>query len=382
MKHYEFPSFSRLFVVNNLSGNLETKVKHIISSKLTPYESYHPSKTLSDMFREKKKAQKNEQRQCYPPNKNRYSDSVIVVNGNCGIERIKDEALADLNQLLEKENIILLLVRGNNENPSIFAEDRIDLSNIISLQDICIVKIGNKNMLCVGGGISINRKWKMKNDSRLNIRTYYENEFPVFGEKDREDLLSFLESNKIDVVVSFESPSFALKTKINSVAEIWASNDQNLLKDITKCKRLLNEIYMCFYETSVTPSLWVVNSHPEHVLQSPINGIYFVGCPKNEITDIGAIIHLDYDKNANIRKKVIAKEDENRLQTLITEDIFEHDSNLSVGSISDFMRHLSDIKYVDNIYGTYGLDILGVSDGNTVTTTTDATDNRIEDIGF
>ena len=303
MKTYNFTSFSKLFVSDNIAGSLDTKVNRIVDvGKNKPCNNYMPQE-LHELLNAKRKAKKNFYGSFKSPitNKSKFSDSVFIINGNCGIEKISEEQLKNANDLLQKENIVMLLIRGVTEDPSWFAEEKINMSNIILLQDNCIVNVGNKKLFCTGGGVSVNRKWKIKNDERFDKKTYFENEFPVFNSEIKEELLSSIDEGGIDVVISFESPTFVSRNTLKGVVGSWCDDDSSLLNDVLASKSIINDIYLCFYAKSALPSYWLVNALHSSVYQNQVNNINFIGA-SNEFFDLGSIISLERDKN--VRKNV------------------------------------------------------------------------------
>ena len=82
-----------------------------------------------------------------------YSDSLIVVCGDCGFGFNKAQYYFDLlgkaNELFATTNTHLLFVRGNHDDPSYFDGETINLSNIKAIPDYSIVITSKYNTLCV-----------------------------------------------------------------------------------------------------------------------------------------------------------------------------------------------------------------------------------------
>ena len=307
MKTYNFTSFSKLFVSDNIAGSLDVKINRIVDvGKNKPCVNYIPQE-LHELLNAKRKSKRNFYGSFKSPNtnKSKFSDSVFIINGNCGIEKINEEQLKNANDLLQKENIVMLLIRGVTEDPSLFTEEKINMSNIILLQDNCIVNVGNKKLFCTGGGVSVNRKWKIKNDERFNKKTYFENEFPIFNSEIKEELLSSIDEGGIDVVISFEAPTFVSRNTLKGVVGSWCHDDSSLLNDVLASKSIINDIYLCFYAKSALPSYWLVNALHSSVNQYQVNNINFIGA-SNEFFDLGSLINLEKDKSVkkNVKYKM------------------------------------------------------------------------------
>lgn len=105
-----------------------------------------------------------------------YRDSYLFQLGDWGIgfhrpNYYKTE-LSKLNNKLVERNINLYAGKGNHDNPEYFQETNnpFDLSNITLLKDYSELNLLDQNILWVGGAISIDREWRIKENKEFQKR--------------------------------------------------------------------------------------------------------------------------------------------------------------------------------------------------------------------
>ena len=131
---------------------------------------------------------------------------VIILAGDVGLGGRSDvhhqADYEDLNNFLLERHIKCYMVRGNHDDPSYFNEEKINFTNVKAIPDYSVITVGDDHILCVGGGISIDRKYRIAEyEGRLNLArkyhpyltedelrrvcvpSYWENEMPVFDEE-------------------------------------------------------------------------------------------------------------------------------------------------------------------------------------------------------
>ncbi len=178
-------------------------------------------------------------------------NSVIIVAGDCGIGFEKNEhypqLYGKLRKLLDKSNNLLLLVRGNHDDPAYFNGDRIDYARMKCIPDYSVVKVAGRNVLCVGGATSIDRKhrleamWLEEVWRRRPVRpTYWENEAPVFYEFALTEIA--LAGIEIDCVVTHTCPSFCYPRSKKGV-EGWLAEDENLAADLDNERTVMDRLH-------------------------------------------------------------------------------------------------------------------------------------------
>jgi len=178
------------------------------------------------------------------------TNSIILVAGDCGIGFEKAEYYKQLyqklNKTLRKINCLLLLIRGNHDDPQYFQEiSRIDYPLMKTLPDYSVVSFKNHNILCVGGAVSIDRSqrlhamWLAKLNKRI-VKYYWEDEMPVYNPT---SLAEFKKNQLlIDIVVTHTAPSFCMPTSKTGIAG-WLLRDNHLEEDISKERLIIDEIY-------------------------------------------------------------------------------------------------------------------------------------------
>lgn len=107
----------------------------------------------------------------------KIDNAVVIVAGDCGIgfnkEGYYNKTFMELDSKLAKHGIVLLLLRGNHDNPYWFNTKPIIFDNIRTIRDYTIVSIEYEykptyNILCVGGAISIDRLRRIEFDTQRN----------------------------------------------------------------------------------------------------------------------------------------------------------------------------------------------------------------------
>jgi len=164
----------------------------------------------------------------------------LIQLGDAGIgfSHVSDymDRWSDFNDFLEKRNIIMYIVRGNHDNPRYFG-GKDDYTNIRFVPDYSVLNIENKNILFLGGALSIDRS------VRLTGKSYWKNEGFVFDPTKVENL------KNIDLVVSHSCPNFAQPVNFNSIVDYWhdfekgMDKNKNLKEELKKERLLMASIY-------------------------------------------------------------------------------------------------------------------------------------------
>ncbi len=178
-------------------------------------------------------------------------NSVIIVAGDCGIGFEKEghypQLYGKIRKSLDKSNNLLLLVRGNHDDPAYFNGDRIDYARMKCIPDYSVVKVADRNVLCVGGAISIDRKhrleamWLEEVWRRRPVRpTYWEDEAPVFYEFALKEIAA--SGIEIDCVVTHTCPSFCFP-QFKKGIEGWLAEDENLAADLDNERAVMDRLH-------------------------------------------------------------------------------------------------------------------------------------------
>lgn len=204
------------------------------------------------------------------------SNAVILVAGDCGIGFEKpgyyEQLYQKLRRILENTNSFLLLMRGNHDDPKYFQNKLIDYPLMKTLSDYSVIRFKNKHILCVGGAISVDRSerlhamWLTGLKGRTVPKYYWENEKPVFDQV----ALSELATNNIliDTVVTHTAPSFCMPITKTGI-ENWLLRDEQLAEDISKERKVMDEIYDYLNRKGHPVTSWFYghfhNSHTEYI---------------------------------------------------------------------------------------------------------------------
>lgn len=222
-------------------------------------------------------------------------NSILICAGDCGVGfrplSYYEKTFTCLNETLININSTLYCIRGNHDNPSFFQEDPFCLSNIKFIQDYSIISVDDMNILCVGGGLSIDRKMRIEQDKqRLNyikeicgnqanhslLKTYFpsywEDELPYYDKEKIDEI----RTNGITIhkVITHTSPSFCYKNDNNGL-QYWLQRDKELDKDLTIERQQLDNILKKLKEDGHPLDKWVYGHFHGHY-EEQIDGIEYV----------------------------------------------------------------------------------------------------------
>lgn len=136
-------------------------------------------------------------------------------------------SLRCLSNKLTVSDCKLLAIRGNHDNPKWF-DDSIFFDRITLLKDYSVVVSGDKTLLLVGGGISIDRV------SRKNGLDYWIDE-PIKYEEEKIIKCDYL----ITHPTSTKRIGLPLK---GSVVDGWLQKDPNLLQDLIRENDIIDKL--------------------------------------------------------------------------------------------------------------------------------------------
>ena len=192
-----------------------------------------------------------------------FSNTIFIISGDAGLgfndAKYYEKIFGDFNKILSYNNTYVIFIRGNHDNPSFFDGKKIDFSNLKAIPDYSVITVNGKNILCVGGAISMDRTWRKKQEERINgfsvnnkKSLYWENEAPVF---DKDALLNVVESIKIDYVITHSAPSFVTPEMQAGVDE-WSESDEGLLNDIKEERKVFDRIFETLRDHDMRPMYW------------------------------------------------------------------------------------------------------------------------------
>lgn len=194
-------------------------------------------------------------------------DAALFLCGDCGFGFEKHEyyrqAFNKLSRVLSKRNCHVIFIRGNHDDPAYFDGKAVNYKWIKAVPDYTVVRVNNDEgvtlhaVLCVGGAISIDRKYRnkvlMKNamtymkyhDCTLDEaivrckQVYWENERCVY---DEIALDGIHEANiQVDVVATHTCPSFCQPHDKIGIKE-WLLVDEELESDVTEERTVMDKV--------------------------------------------------------------------------------------------------------------------------------------------
>lgn len=170
-----------------------------------------------------------------------FTNTIFIICGDCGfgfVDTKKDKIkkmIKSYSPSLNAKNNFFIFLRGNHDNPEYFKHNNNLNTNrfiLVDDYDVVTVRTNNKikNILCVGGAISIDRKKRTINKS------YWKNEAPVYDESKLVNL------SDIDIVATHSSPSFVFPLGKKSIS-YYLLIDSELDSDLNKERQVFDNIY-------------------------------------------------------------------------------------------------------------------------------------------
>ncbi len=184
----------------------------------------------------------------YEITQQRITNAIVIVAGDCGfgfehptyydgIYRSK------MHKRLKAANVLLLMVRGNHDDPIFFEKELADYPYMKCLPDYTIVHTRRHNILCVGGAVSEDRQIRksMMEISASGRPLWWEDEAFEY----REEELRVLEEEgmRIDTVVTHTCSKALSPEMTKEDFEHFCANDDRLEEDVTKEWRDIEALY-------------------------------------------------------------------------------------------------------------------------------------------
>lgn len=204
----------------------------------------------------------------------KITDSVIIFAGDIGLGFEKyehyNQIFPKINKVMKERNVTLLFVRGNHDSFSYFENELINYSNIKSIPDYSVVNMHQDwdydmkdspkfSILCVGGGVSIDRLHRLNAEEasamqyqyyHLNAtkeeidmhrkKLYWSNELPFFNIDKLDEITK--KGYNIEYVVTHSSPDFCYPFNKNGI-KYWFKIDENLEDDVNYERKVMTNIY-------------------------------------------------------------------------------------------------------------------------------------------
>ena len=229
---------------------------------------------------------------------------LVICCGDIGFGFEKPQHYKDiipkLNRLCKQNNVFIVFIRGNHDDPSYFDDNIIKYSNVIAVSDYTVVqtyKIEDieqstpcHSILCVGGATSIDRMYRVgmmhrnvqdylryhkcseEEAKQKTKKLYWQNEHPIFNE---EKLMEIRDINiNIDTICSHTCPSFAQPTTKNGI-QYWILQDENLEDDIKIERSIMDKIHTTIYTDGHTLINWIYG-HYHYRNYEIIDGVKYI----------------------------------------------------------------------------------------------------------
>ncbi len=145
-----------------------------------------------------------------------------IVAGDCGFCFEKKESYENMVKRnvkrMNEANNWIVFIRGNHDNPAYFDGYTFKYKRFIAIPDYTILQARSHTVLCVGGGISIDRQYRLQAWEKKQVRSvsesstdklarnvYRSTEAPVF---DKEKMVTISAKYTVDAAITHTAPSF------------------------------------------------------------------------------------------------------------------------------------------------------------------------------
>ena len=239
---------------------------------------------------------------CRRPRDNEWNNAVVIVCGDVGLgfRDFDMHRLENVDKMFGEINSVLILVRGNHDDPSFYGKGKIKLNNVIAVEDYSIVNTANFSTILIGGATSVDRMWRLQEEAKRNkykspqskhlAKFYWEDERVVF---DYEKLKKALEANgKIDSVVTHTVVSFA-PPFAKDAALSWFRIDKTLKDDLDAERKTMDQIYQCLtLDFNQTLRFWAYG-HFHTSNRTNIGDCTFIGLNEQEFKDVNRMLNKE-----------------------------------------------------------------------------------------
>lgn len=308
MQVYDLKKLEKCFVCGNIDRNMDRFIG-MITSNLSNYTQQEHPKELERQERLKQRANNGifahrnrrfeEEIRAVSAKKMKsfggwgdstYNNSVIIVSGNCGIGnksmKYYQDTFEKLDKILADNNCFVFFVRGNNDNPTMFNEEKINFEHVKTIPDYSVIQLKNFNCLCIGGSVSLDKEWKLSQEKTFGKKLFWEGEEPYFDEKGLDEILK---RYKIGCVVSSTSPSFAFPGTNAFNRSKWFKEDASIKGMFSKERKTLDKIYDKIMDADVKPYAWLYGRFKQHN-HTKVNDIIFDSLNSFQIENVGQLI--------------------------------------------------------------------------------------------
>jgi len=151
-----------------------------------------------------------------------------------GIDIWDDKNREEWSKQLEDYRCELVALRGNHDNPEYFKHiNTVGVTHLIP--DYTVIECAGKNILVIGGGISIDRS------NRRQGISYWANEITPYDEFQLEQIIDSYD--EIHTVCTHDAPTFCKPEEVGKMVLSWCFWDKDLLEDVETNRTKLTDIY-------------------------------------------------------------------------------------------------------------------------------------------
>ena len=214
--------------------------------------------------------------------------SIIIVCGGCGfaLNEHTINQLKTLDESLDRLDSYVHIVRGANDDPSLFTSGSTPFKRIFPTADYSVVNVGGKNILCIGGAISINKKWKIEHADAKDAPKYYEGESTKYIPETLSEIIKSCGS--ISIVVSSTPPSFVDASVNDMDNSSWLCNDDDLKLELLHQRKCMDDIYSSLTCERMHIGEWIYDSLTRRNDAIELNGILFRSLPMMDFRDLSS----------------------------------------------------------------------------------------------
>ncbi len=227
-----------------------------------------------------------------------FKNTTIIVCGDIGFgfhkPRYYHQKLEPIEEFCEESNCNVYFFRGNHDDPEYFSGSNWDkissvgsFKKVHAIGDYTVIQTtdGDKtihNILCVGGGVSIDRTWRQEVDfvtaekyarhAGLTLKeaveklrpSYWKDELPTYD----DEVLSLLAGSgiNIDVVCTHTCPSF-VGFKDKEGVKGWLKKDPDLEADMNREREVMDELWERLRKDGHKITKWIYGHFHKHMVE-------------------------------------------------------------------------------------------------------------------
>lgn len=200
-------------------------------------------------------------------------DSLMIFCGDIGLGFCKStyytQEFNKLTSICKKNNVHIVFLRGNHDNPSYFDGKKVNRKWIKAVPDYTVIQtylpeddaqtVPIKTFLLVGGGVSIDRKYRVQQQANLLLEYsvyhkmtvseasrvietnyYWENELPVYNPEILDEIKN--DGINIEYICTHSAPKFCTPTDKGEIRR-FLEQDETLESDVNIERDVMTSVY-------------------------------------------------------------------------------------------------------------------------------------------